>query len=59
MLEVSDQASFLPRRLRSGLEDEHGRGLLLVTRLSERWGVRPTPTGKSVWCVLGLGSRTV
>jgi anti-sigma regulatory factor (Ser/Thr protein kinase) len=55
MLEVSDQAPFLPRRLRSGLEDEHGRGLLLVTRLSERWGVRPTPTGKSVWCVLALG----
>ncbi|WP_019873847.1 SpoIIE family protein phosphatase [Sporichthya polymorpha] len=54
MVEVSDEATVLPRRLRSGLEHEHGRGLLLVTHLAERWGVRPTPNGKCVWCVVSL-----
>ncbi|GAA0607556.1 hypothetical protein GCM10009547_06850 [Sporichthya brevicatena] len=54
MIEVSDEATVLPRRLRSGLEHEHGRGLLLVTHLAERWGVRPTPNGKCVWCVVSL-----
>ncbi|MGH3345317.1 MAG: ATP-binding protein [Carbonactinosporaceae bacterium] len=30
--------------------DEDGRGLLLVTTLAHRWGVRPLPTGgKAVW----------
>ncbi len=54
MIEVSDEATVLPRRLRSGLEHEHGRGLLLVAHLAERWGVRPTPGGKCVWCVVSL-----
>jgi PAS domain S-box-containing protein len=52
LIEVSDTAVFLPRRLRPDLEDEHGRGLLLVTQVAARWGVRPTPAGKAVWCVL-------
>jgi serine phosphatase RsbU (regulator of sigma subunit)/anti-sigma regulatory factor (Ser/Thr protein kinase) len=33
---------------------ESGRGLQVVSRLARRWGVRPTPTGKSVWCELDL-----
>jgi anti-sigma regulatory factor (Ser/Thr protein kinase) len=53
MIEVSDSAPFLPRRLRPSVDDEHGRGLLLVAKLAQRWGVRPRPTGKAVWCVLG------
>jgi hypothetical protein len=53
MIEVSDSAPFLPRRLRPDPYDEHGRGLLLVARVAARWGVRPTPAGKAVWCVLG------
>ncbi len=52
MLEVSDAANFRPQRLCPGPEEERGRGLLLVSRMSYRWGIRPTPTGKSVWCVL-------
>ncbi len=54
MIEVSDEAQFLPRRLRPAVDDEHGRGLMLVANLAQRWGVRPTSAGKAVWCVLAL-----
>jgi hypothetical protein len=29
--------------------DEGGRGLLLVGRLTHRWGTRHAGTGKTVW----------
>ncbi len=29
--------------------DEHGRGMLLVDVLAERWGEREVPDGKMVW----------
>jgi hypothetical protein len=51
VVEVDDSATFLPRKLRPTPEDEHGRGLQLVSLLAHRWGTRPTATGKSVWCV--------
>jgi signal transduction histidine kinase/DNA-binding response OmpR family regulator len=51
ILEVRDTASYLPRRLRPTVDDEHGRGLQLVAMLAERWGTRPTRDGKAVWCV--------
>lgn len=37
-----------------GAEDEHGRGLALVARLSHRWGCHqvPAPHAKSVWALL-------
>jgi hypothetical protein len=53
-LEVHDGAPTLPRPSRPGVDDEHGRGLLLVSLLAKRWGTRPTPHGKAVWCVLEL-----
>ena len=53
-LEVHDGATVLPRRTRAGDDDEHGRGLQLVALLAERWGTRPTPAGKAVWCVFPL-----
>jgi PAS domain S-box-containing protein len=53
-LEVHDSATTVPRRAHPGNDDEHGRGLLLVSLLAERWGTRPTPEGKAVWCILGL-----
>jgi hypothetical protein len=52
VVEVDDSATFLPRRLRATPEDEHGRGLQLVSLLAHRWGTRPTVNGKSVWCVV-------
>ena len=58
-LEVHDGAPTLPRPSRPGADDEHGRGLLLVSLLSARWGTRPTPEGKAVWCVLALPEEWV
>jgi len=54
VLEIHDGARFLPRKLRPTAEDEHGRGLQLVTILADRWGIRPTADGKSVWCMFEL-----
>jgi len=52
MIEVRDDATYQPRKLRPGDEDEHGRGLQIVAALAARWGTRPTENGKAVWCVL-------
>ena len=58
VVEVRDRASFLPRKLRPTPDDEHGRGLQLVALLADRWGTRPTPDGKAVWCVVSTtGTR--
>jgi len=46
--EVADSSPALPR-LRDA-DDEPGRGLQIVSRLSHRWGSRQTPAGKVVWC---------
>lgn len=32
-----------------------GRGLMLISAASDRWGVEPSPSGKSVWFELVLG----
>jgi signal transduction histidine kinase/DNA-binding response OmpR family regulator len=47
---VHDGTNVVPRMQRTNLYAEHGRGLQLVASLTDRWGVRPTETGKSVWC---------
>ncbi|MFE7169090.1 SpoIIE family protein phosphatase [Streptomyces sp. NPDC057616] len=47
--EVSDGSSTSPRLRRARTEDEGGRGLFLVARLTERWGTRYTPYGKVIW----------
>ena len=57
-LEVSDSASQVPRRQRPGDDEEHGRGLLLVSSLSEQWGIRPTRRGKAVWCEVPVPEET-
>jgi PAS domain S-box-containing protein len=51
---VHDGSTAVPRRLQSNLEAEHGRGLHLVSAISDQWGVRPTEDGKSVWCEVSL-----
>ncbi|HEU0101222.1 MAG TPA: SpoIIE family protein phosphatase [Mycobacteriales bacterium] len=57
-LEVHDAATVLPRRQQATDDDEHGRGLLLVSLLADRWGTRPTPAGKAVWCGFTLPGST-
>ncbi|MGW3245801.1 SpoIIE family protein phosphatase [Streptomyces sp. NPDC001070] len=47
--EVSDTSSTAPHLRRARVFDEGGRGLLLVAQLTQRWGSRQTPTGKTIW----------
>ncbi|MFI1481811.1 SpoIIE family protein phosphatase [Streptomyces sp. NPDC020747] len=47
--EVSDASSTAPHMRRARTYDEGGRGLLLVAQLTQRWGTRPTSTGKTIW----------
>jgi PAS domain S-box-containing protein len=53
--EVFDGSLTMPRIRRAEESDEGGRGLQLVRALSERWGVRYTPTGKCIWTEQVLG----
>lgn len=47
--EVFDGSLTMPRIRRATETDEGGRGLQLVTALTQRWGTRYTPTGKCIW----------
>ncbi|MET8405785.1 SpoIIE family protein phosphatase [Streptomyces sp900116325] len=47
--EVSDPSSTAPHIKRARDTDEGGRGLYIAARLVSRWGVRYTPTGKTIW----------
>lgn len=47
--EVSDGSLTMPRIRRATETDEDGRGLQLITALSQRWGTRYTTTGKCIW----------
>ncbi|WP_405603965.1 SpoIIE family protein phosphatase [Streptomyces sp. NBC_01410] len=49
-VEVEDRSSALPRRREAGESGVSGRGLMLVDRLTEAWGVESRGTGKCVWC---------
>ncbi|MCC9310912.1 ATP-binding protein, partial [Kitasatospora sp. RB6PN24] len=57
-VEVHDAASDkLPAPVSAGVEDECGRGLLLVERLAREWGCGPRQgIGKMVWATIGPGS---
>jgi serine phosphatase RsbU (regulator of sigma subunit)/anti-sigma regulatory factor (Ser/Thr protein kinase) len=56
-IEVYDQDVRTPRVRSASATDEGGRGLFLVKQLSQRWGVRSTPTGKAVWFQLTLAEE--
>ncbi|MEU9666289.1 SpoIIE family protein phosphatase [Streptomyces bobili] len=49
LCEVGDTGNGRPRLSRGGLLDDGGRGLHILHRLTTRWGVRWTDTGKVVW----------
>jgi hypothetical protein len=58
--EVFDESPSLPLPREAGPEDEHGRGLFLVSSLSRSWGCEARLQGKLVWFELGkppLGSE--
>jgi PAS domain S-box-containing protein len=52
--EVSDGSSTAPHMRRALADDEGGRGLFLVSQLSQRWGSRQTPRGKTIWAEQAL-----
>ena len=52
--EVLDDSAALPRLRHPDEEDERGRGLQVVSQLSQRWGARRAVAGKVVWCELPL-----
>ncbi|MGW7789958.1 SpoIIE family protein phosphatase [Streptomyces tricolor] len=52
--EVSDTNHTAPHLRRAKTFDEGGRGLLLVAQLTQRWGSRHHPEGKTIWAELPL-----
>ncbi|MER7731890.1 SpoIIE family protein phosphatase [Streptomyces erythrochromogenes] len=54
-VEVADRSSALPRRREAGESGVSGRGLMLVDRLADVWGVEPRGSGKCVWCEFVVG----
>ncbi|MFF2327390.1 MULTISPECIES: SpoIIE family protein phosphatase [unclassified Streptomyces] len=56
-VDVEDRSSALPRRRDAGEAGVSGRGLMLVDRLADLWGVEPRGSGKSVWCEFVIPER--
>lgn len=57
-IEVSDpRGERLPGLREAGADDCYGRGLLIVARLADRWGVEPRTVGKTVYAELALRQR--
>ena len=54
-VEVTDAEPDLPDTPPAAVNADAGRGLLLVSRLARRWGVRPADGGKVVWAELAAG----
>ncbi|MFJ6563849.1 SpoIIE family protein phosphatase [Streptomyces sp. NPDC091412] len=52
--EVSDTSSTAPHLHQARIFDEGGRGLMLVARLTQRWGTRHARDGKTIWCEQAL-----
>ena len=55
-VDVYDTGAELPTLRDPAAETDHGRGLMLVDRLSSVWGASPAPGGKVVWFELALDS---
>ncbi|SPF06976.1 SpoIIE family protein phosphatase [Streptomyces sp. MA5143a] len=55
--EVADGSSTSPHLRYAATTDEGGRGLFLVSQLTERWGTRYTPQGKVIWAEQNLPGR--
>lgn len=55
-IEVEDTSSALPRPREADDWAVSGRGLMLVDRLADAWGVEPRGGGKCVWCEFAVQS---
>ncbi len=60
-VEVRDFGAGTPRLFPRGQHADRGRGLQIVDRLSQRWGVatRPGAIGKSIWFIVSAGPMAV
>ncbi|MFB6629999.1 ATP-binding protein [Streptomyces sp. NPDC056362] len=56
LISVSDGSSSRPELRHADLDDESGRGLLLVDALASSWGT--SPDGTTTWCTLPLPEGT-
>ncbi|MBV2356291.1 SpoIIE family protein phosphatase [Streptomyces sp. J2-1] len=56
-VEVEDSSSALPRRREPSDDRVSGRGLILVDRLADEWGVEARGGGKAVWCEFRVSAR--
>ncbi|MFJ9637795.1 SpoIIE family protein phosphatase [Streptomyces sp. NPDC101178] len=56
-VDVEDRSSALPRRRDAGDDGVSGRGLMLVDRLADVWGVESRGSGKCVWCEFLIPDR--
>ncbi|MER6105388.1 SpoIIE family protein phosphatase [Streptomyces sp. NPDC001832] len=56
-VDVEDRSSALPRRRDAGEVGVSGRGLMLVDRLADLWGVESRGSGKCVWCEFATPER--
>ncbi|MDF3301697.1 SpoIIE family protein phosphatase [Streptomyces tropicalis] len=56
-VEVEDSSSALPRRREAGEAGVSGRGLMLVDRLADVWGVEARGGGKCMWCEFVMPDR--
>ncbi|MFD4789540.1 SpoIIE family protein phosphatase [Streptomyces sp. NPDC058459] len=52
IIEVTDDSSTAPQLRQAEDDDEHGRGLTITSQLTERWGTRREPRGKTIWAEL-------
>jgi hypothetical protein len=55
--EVFDCSLTTPRIRRTSWTDEGGRGLQLISALSDRWGTRYMATGKCIWTEQSLPAQ--
>jgi anti-sigma regulatory factor (Ser/Thr protein kinase) len=53
-IEVHDDAEGTPELRHPDITEHRGRGLLIVSALSRRWGVEASNGGKRVWAELAL-----
>ncbi len=52
--EISDASNTAPHLRHARTFDEGGRGLLLVSQLTDRWGTRQSARGKTIWAEQSL-----
>jgi anti-sigma regulatory factor (Ser/Thr protein kinase) len=54
---VCDDSSARPRLRNYGPDAVTGRGLVIVDRIAQRWGIDPSDAGKCVWFEIEVRSR--